>query len=189
MIVAITGCIGSGKSYICNLIETNFRYKTFSSDDFVKQAYEDEKILLKLDEAFNCVIDNKVSKEILKSRLADESIKKLNEIIHPFVKEKIMQIAKDNNEDLVFIEVPLLFETKMDSLFDYVIAISVDNENLRHKMLKNRNDKQYENMLKLEMYQLSDKEKSKKANFVINNNYNEKQNIKQLEDIINQINN
>ena len=47
MIIAITGCIGSGKSYIANLIHTQFGYEIFSSDVIANDSYNDENIKLK----------------------------------------------------------------------------------------------------------------------------------------------
>ena len=62
MIVAITGCIGSGKTYILNKIHDIYNYDVFSADTFVQMAYEDKNIQLKLDQAFNCLVNEKINK-------------------------------------------------------------------------------------------------------------------------------
>ena len=49
MIVAITGCIGSGKSYILKQINSLHNMDVFSADEFTLQAYENEIIKQKLD--------------------------------------------------------------------------------------------------------------------------------------------
>ena len=85
--------------------------------------------------------------------------------------------------NLAFIEVPLLFESNMETLFDATISIDIEDE-LRHKRLKKRNEKAYENMLKLEKQQLSNEEKAKRATYVLKSSENEDLNLKQLNDII-----
>lgn len=186
MIIAITGCIGSGKSYIASIIQNNFGYDTFSCDTFTVNAYQDELVLKQLDKAFNCLIDGKVDKSIIKSKLNDDSIKILNSIIHPYVKNQILKVKELYKDSLAFIEVPLLFETNMDLLFDKSLVISVEDE-LRHQRLKNRNPNNYNEMIKLEKYQLSNEEKVKKADYVLHSVYDELDNIRQLSNIIEKI--
>ena len=48
MIIAITGCIGSGKSYILKQINLLHNIDIFSADEFTLQAYENEAINNKL---------------------------------------------------------------------------------------------------------------------------------------------
>ena len=71
----------------------------------------------------------------------------------------------------------------METLFDATISIDIEDE-LRHKRLKKRNEKAYENMLKLEKQQLSNEEKAKRATYVLKSSENEDLNLKQLNDII-----
>lgn len=183
MLIGITGCIGSGKSYILDKIHKIYGYEVYSADDFVVDSYNDEKIKRKLDEVFNCVIDNKVDKSIIKSKLNDNNIILLNNIIHPYVKEKITSL---NNTDLVFVEVPLLFESKMDDLFDYIISISVDDK-IRHLRIKNRNRENYQNMIKLEKYQYDNDKKASLADFVIYNGKDDLNILNQIDNIISKI--
>ena len=75
MIIAITGCIGSGKSYVSNLIHQKYGYDVFSSDIIAKKAYEDENIKVKLNDAFECIVNNNVDISIIKSKLNEETIK------------------------------------------------------------------------------------------------------------------
>lgn len=187
MIIAITGCIGSGKSYILNKINSIYKIDVFSSDEFVLKAYDDENIKSKLNDVFSCVVNNKVDKTIIKSKLNNSNIDKLNEIIHPFVKKMILDVKRNYKDSIAFIEVPLLFETNMDILFDASIAIDVDDD-LRHQRLKNRNPNNYLNMLKLEKRQLSNEQKIKRATYVLKSSENDDLNLRQLNDIIYVIN-
>lgn len=186
MIIAITGCIGSGKSYITSLIQKHFGYDTFSSDIIVKSSYEDEIIKSKLHQVFNCVINNKVDKNIIKSKLNEQTINELNSIIHPYVTNEIIKIKDKYKNKIAFIEVPLLFESNMDILFDKTLVISA-NDKLRYERIKKRNPQTYQDMIKLEQFQLSNEEKVKRADFVLESSNDDNKNLKQLTNIVNLI--
>ena len=186
MIIAITGCIGSGKSFFTSKINSIYNYDVFSADTFSKMAYDDESIKLKLNKAFNCVIDNKVNKELIKNKLNDENIKLLNGIIHPFVIDKIKEVKEKYKNSIAFIEVPLLFETNIEYLFDFTISISV-NDSLRRKRLLNRNALDYKKMIELEKYQYDNDKKASLADYVINSSEDDSQNLLNLEKIIKNI--
>lgn len=186
MIIAITGCIGSGKSFYTSKINSIYNYDVFSADTFSKMAYDDESIKLKLNKAFNCVIDNKVNKELIKNKLNDENVKLLNDIIHPFVIDKIKEVKEKYKNSIAFIEVPLLFETNIEYLFDFTISISV-NDSLRRKRLLNRNALDYKKMIELEKYQYDNDKKASLADYVINSSEDDSQNLLNLEKIIKNI--
>lgn len=186
MVIAITGCIGSGKSYILHKIHEIYGYDIYSSDEIVKQSYFDETIKQKLDKHFNCLVNNQVDKSIIKSKLTDENVSVLNSIIHPYVIDKVKEIKENNKNKFIFIEVPLLYESKMEIYFDYVIAVSVD-DNLRRNRLKNRDEKAYLEMVKLEKYQLSNEEKCKNADYILHSSINDEDNLSQLDKIIKDI--
>lgn len=186
MIIAITGCIGSGKSYILNQINKLYNYDIFSADEIAKNSYEDKTIQNKLQLEFNCIINGKVDKDLLKKQLNESTIKKLNNIIHPYVRLKIEELKTKYSNKIAFIEVPLLFESKMEDLFDLSIAIYVDDK-LRHLRLKQRNIDSYNSMIKLEKYQFSNEKKASLADYVLYSSDNDLKNIEQLKTIINKI--
>lgn len=183
MIIGITGCIGSGKSYILDKIHNIYNYDIFSADKFVSMAYEDNFIKLKLDEVFHCMINEKIDKNIIKSQLNSDTIIILNKIIHPYVIDQINKVKKQYENSIAFVEVPLLFETNLQYLFDYTISISID-DNLRLKRLLNRDKNNYKNMLKLQEHQFSNDKKASLASFVLYTSDDEISNLKNLDDII-----
>lgn len=183
MIIAITGTIGSGKTYYLNKINEIYSCAIFSCDEFTLKAYEQKEIIKKLDENFSCLVNDKIDKSIIKSKLNENTIKLLNDIIHPFIIKSILNIKDKYKNDIAFIEVPLLFECNMQDMFDASICISV-NEQLRNKRLLKRNADSYSFMKSLEKYQKSSKEKEKLATYVLKTTENEKLNLERLNDIM-----
>lgn len=178
MIIGITGCIGSGKSYVLKQIE-KMGFLTYDTDQFTREAYEDDKIKQQLNQTFACLKDNQVDKEILKMRLLEneQNLEKLNAIIHPFIYQKVK--ALDKKEQIIFVEIPLLFETNFHSLCQFSIAVHMA-EKQRSVILSQRNPFH----LYLAKNQLSAQEKKQKADFVIENNFDSNSLNKQIQSIV-----
>ena len=169
MLVGITGIIGSGKTFIGNMLK-KMGYVVYDSDDFVKQAYLKNNIKDLLNKAFGCVIEGRVDKQIIKNEIIKnhQKLQQLNEIIHPDVISSILEIKRNNLNQLVFVEIPLLFECNLQTYCDYTIAVLIDKE-MQQKQLKNRDEKNYEFMKILLNEQFSQEKKASMANATIQN--------------------
>lgn len=169
MLVGITGIIGSGKTFIGNMLK-KMGYVVYDSDDFVKQAYLKNNIKVLLNKAFGCVIEDRVDKQIIKNEIIKnhQKLQQLNEIIHPDVISSILEIKRNNLNQLVFVEIPLLFECNLQIYCDYTIAVLIDEE-MQQKQLKNRDEKNYEFMKILLNEQFSQEKKASMANATIQN--------------------
>lgn len=169
MLVGITGIIGSGKTFIGNMLK-KMGYVVYDSDDFVKQAYLKNNIKVLLNKAFGCVIEDRVDKQIIKNEIIKnhQKLQQLNEIIHPDVISSILEIKRNNLNQLVFVEIPLLFECNLQIYCDYTIAVLIDEE-MQQKQLKNRDEKNYEFMKILLNEQFSQEKKASMANTTIQN--------------------
>ena len=96
-----------------------------------------------------------------------EKLRILNNITHP----EIYRITKDlieKQSGVVFVEVPLLFETNFTSLVDKIIVISAD-EKIQIKRLKKRNKITTNEAINLINKQMSLNEKARLADYVIDN--------------------
>lgn len=148
--IAITGNIASGKSEVEKILAKKF--PVFDTD---KMAHE---ILGNIDR-------KKLGDEVFRNPAKK---KELEEYIHPKIKEKIKDIFEQEYE-VVFISVPLLFETDFYKLFDKILLIACDEE-LRLKRLMKRNNytKEYA-MLRIKS-QIPQEEKIQKSDYIIYNN-------------------
>lgn len=182
MLVGITGQIASGKSYILKIIQ-QLGYQCYNADLLTLEAYNDKEVKNKLNNHFQCIENDKVNKKILKNKLTNnlDNLQLLNQIIHPYIYDKIVSL--DKKDQLIFIEIPLLFETNFYKLCKVNVCINID-ENLRNNLLYNRNKDNYKFLKILELQQFTQQQKNELADYIINNDLNESSLKKQVNNLI-----
>lgn len=103
-----------------------------------------------------------------------EELDKLNKITHPHImaemRNAMQLIASDNPASVVAVEVPLLYETHMEKLFDEVWVIWVDNDT-QIKRLMDRDGIGREDALKRIESQMPLDEKARRADVLIDNRH------------------
>lgn len=170
--IGLTGKIASGKSTVLKMFK-NKGYPIFSCDDEVTKLYSTNNFKLQLINLFGDEVlndNNTISKGYIKKIISEsiESKKKLEALVHPLIKKKIIDFfAKHKDSPLTIVEVPLMFETKFNTLFDYIIGVTCSSINqINH--LKIRGSKNTTQDLKLNNTSLFDKYKHK-CDYLINN--------------------
>lgn len=164
--VAIFGKIASGKSTVLNYFKEQ-GIPTLSSDKVVAELYQRKDVINKVNNAFG--FEGKtIDKDALRKHLANnpKDIKKINKIVHPLVKQEIQRFLKEN-KGIVAVEVPLLFESKMENLFDVIIAVDVDSKR-QAKLISERDGNKSADLKEINKVSTFDKNKNK-ADFIINN--------------------
>ena len=96
------------------------------------------------------------------------------------VKDKINEFLIENTSYYQVVEVPLLFEAKMESDFSYVIGVETTKQ---EEYLKIRNDEDPSSRLKMNSINLYDQNKDK-MDFIIKNNGNIDDLNSQIDEII-----
>ena len=144
--IAITGNIGSGKSTITKIVR-ELGFKVFDSDNEVKKALTKKDLINQISTEFKSKIPGLVKRnKIDKAKLGEfvfskpDELKKLEQIVHPKVwesKEKFFE--KNCNEPAVFFDIPLLFEKKLQSKFDFIILTRVSQKVQKKRVLKRKN--------------------------------------------------
>ena len=158
--IAIVGNIASGKSTLEKILEEK-GFKVYDTDKIAHGILEYSDEVLKEFGTNN-------RKELAKIVFSDtEKLKILESIIHPQVKDKLLNIFK-TEENIVFVSVPQLFEAGFEELFDKIIYITA-NENIRKERLIKRNSFTPEEAQRRINAQNED-DKKEKADFVIENN-------------------
>ena len=144
--IAITGNIGSGKSTITKIIR-ELGFKVFDSDKEVKKALTNKDLINQISKEFKSKIPGLIKRNTInKDKLGEfvfsnpEELKKLEQLVHPKVWESKEKFFKKNfNEQAVFLDIPLLFEKKLQSKFDFIIRTRVSEEVQKKRVLKRKN--------------------------------------------------
>ena len=170
-IIAITGSIGCGKTYISNMIK-KIGYPVFDADKEVRLFYENKDFLNFIKINFPSVfIEKKLDKKKLRNVVFNDNkeLKKLEKIIHPLLKQKLKEKVRKiyKKTDLLFIDAALIFEMGWDKYCDYVILADVDKNIQKQRVMKrdNINEKDFEKII---ANQTNNEIKKQKADFVIN---------------------
>ena len=125
-IYAVTGGIGSGKSEVLRIL-SSLGYPTLSCDEIYKNLLNESKTIEKLSVAFpSCVSGGKLDKQKLSSIVfADnEKLSLLNSLTHPLILERLFALANEESSKLVFAEIPLYFESKLEKYFSGAVVVT-----------------------------------------------------------------
>ena len=187
--IGITGGIGSGKTFVCHILE-KLGYPVFYSDQEAKKLMnENLDLIIKIKEllGYGAYLNGIINKSFIARKIFETPTlrNELNAVVHPEVYLAFENWSKSQPSNLVFNESALLFETESYKRFDKTILITADIC-LKIERIKKR-DLLDEIEIKHRMNsQLSDEIKLKLADFVIENN-EDKLLLPQLIQFINQI--
>ena len=170
--VGITGGIGSGKSYVCSILE-HLGFPVFYSDKSAKILIEtNDSIKQELIHLFGNEIykGNKLDKIRLSNLIFTDNLllEKINSIIHPNVRECFNNWASFQKSNIVFNEAAILFETDIYKTFDYTVLITAPLD-LKIERVMKRDYCKKEDVLTRMNNQWTDEQKSHLASFIISN--------------------
>lgn len=178
MKIGITGGIGSGKSFVCQIIE-KMGYNVFYSDSEAKWLMENNNILIekiKILVGKNAYLENnKINKKNISDFIFqnEDNRLKFNKLVHPFVYDHFDFWCEQHKKDeLLFNESALLFETGSYKKFDKIILITAPI-NTRIKRIKERDNLSDQEIVNKMNSQLSDDVKIKLCNYIIDNKEDE----------------
>ena len=190
MIIGITGSIACGKSTVSNYLKSK-GYIVIDADKIGHEALDDDYVKEKLVLAFGNEIleDNKISRQKLGELVFGNSsnLNVLNSIIHPEIRKKILEkIDKNNDKELIFIDVALLFEAKFDDLVDKIIVVYVDKNTQLTRLMK-RNSISKKEALSRIVSQMSPIEKAKLGDYTVNNNLDVINTYEQVDKVLSEL--
>lgn len=124
MLIAVTGGIGVGKSTIIDELK-KLGAHAIKTDEINRELLKDSTYIDELSKAFPSVVlpNGSIDKLKLKELIFnDESLRlKLNSLAHPLIINKI--IEQSNKYDILFVEIPLLYESQSIDMFDKVWVV------------------------------------------------------------------
>ena len=171
--IAITGGIGSGKSYVSALLQEQ-GIPIYNADDEAKKLMlSDEGIREDLVALLGTDVyrDGELNKAMLASYLfanSDNAVK-VNSIIHPRVKDDFRRwVESQKDVPLVGLESAILYESGFDDVVDQVVMVYAPKPVRLQRAMKRDNATEEQVRARMSA-QMDDEEKRSKADFVLMN--------------------
>jgi len=184
MIVGLTGGIGSGKSaagkYFVelgidvidadhvsrNILDENTKAKELCVKNFGERFLDQ---------------NNNIDRDLLRTEIFINKDKKdkLESIIHPIVREEIIEFINQSDSIYKIIMVPLIYETNSKDFYDKIIVIDSDESN-QVERASQRDNKSKEDIINIMNNQASREQRNSIADEIILNNLT-------LDDLKNQV--
>ncbi|WP_394157516.1 dephospho-CoA kinase [Bacillus altitudinis] len=193
LVIGLTGGIASGKSTVSQMIKEK-GIRVVDADIIAKEAVSKGSAALhQIVQTFGEEVllpNGELNRQQLGAIIFsdEEKRKKLNAIVHPEVRKEMLEQRDEgvsNNETFVVLDIPLLFESKLEGLVDRIIVVYTTPD-LQLSRLMNRNDLSEEEALNRIHSQQPLEEKCQKADRVIENTKDLAFIRKQLENILNE---
>ena len=172
-VIGLTGSIASGKSTVSNRLKS-MGYQVIDCDQINHEILKKDNIGYSLvvkafgDDILNS--DLEINRKALGNLIFsnNELKEKLNNILHPLIKDIVKKEIDGSSEKLIFLDCPLLFETDFHKLCDYTIVVYV-NLDTQIQRLMQRDGITFPDALKKIYAQMPLDEKLTLADFVVDN--------------------
>ncbi|MEH7303776.1 dephospho-CoA kinase [Neobacillus drentensis] len=177
LVIGLTGGIASGKSTVSNFFK-ELNITVIDADIEARQAVmKGESAYFKIIAEFGeevLLADGEIDRQKLGSIIFHHEEKRqlLNNIVHPEVRKRMsaqVEKAKQNGEEVVVLDIPLLFESKLTYMVDKTLLVFVDNETQLKRLIA-RNNLSVEDAEARIHSQMPLSEKIRLADALINNN-------------------
>ena len=169
--IAITGGIGSGKSVVSQILASK-GYFVLDCDQITKQLYQKQKTVEQIAQNFGgeFVCDGKVDTKKLGAYVfADKQrVQQLNSVMHPLIFEELDRQIDESGQKIVFVQIPLLFETGMQNQFDDVWLVTADEQTRIQRVIA-RDGLDVEQIKNRIKNQMDDEKKSQFVHTIIKN--------------------
>ncbi|MDW0112893.1 dephospho-CoA kinase [Sporosarcina saromensis] len=193
MIIGLTGSIATGKSTVATMLK-NKGYALVDADEIARQVVEPGRpVLSEITEVFGQEVlkaDGSLDRERLGHRIFtnEEERKKLNAIMHPAVRKEMLRQKDEwllNGARTVIMDIPLLFESKLQSFVEKVLVVSVSPSIQRARLMERNHLTEEEADARIRS-QMPIAEKEELADAVIFNNGTREETEVQLTSILQQ---
>ncbi|KEP26655.1 dephospho-CoA kinase [Bacillus zhangzhouensis] len=193
LVIGLTGGIASGKSTVSQMIKEQ-GIRVVDADVIAKEAVaKGTPALRQIVQTFGedvLLPNGELNRQQLGALIfsEEEKRKQLNAIVHPEVRKEMLKQRDEginHQETFVVLDIPLLFESQLESLVDRIIVVYTTPE-LQLSRLMSRNDLSEEEALNRIHSQQPLEEKCQKADRVIENTKDLAFMRKQLQNILNE---
>ncbi len=170
--VGLTGGIASGKSLIAEWLEAD-GYTLVYADKIGHEVLTSDETIHEIRKSFGeiCFVDGCIDRKKLGELVFSDKqkLEELNSITHPRIRRRMQEQMENCIDDRIIIEIPLLFESKLEEHFDAIILVWSD---IKHRIsrIKQRDSLSENKAVQRIESQTDDSYKIPLSDFVIANN-------------------
>ncbi|KOY34612.1 dephospho-CoA kinase [Vibrio parahaemolyticus] len=188
LVIGLTGGIASGKTTVANLFKQQFKIDIVDADIVAREVVEPGT------PGLNAIIqhfgqdithdDNTLDRAKLREKIFSNPEEKawLNALLHPIIREKMIEDLQLVTSDYALLVVPLLVENNLDSLCDRVLVVDVEPETQISRTVK-RDNVSEEQAHAILASQASRQQRLDIADDVVKNNPNDPDLLLQITDL------
>ncbi|MGR5111374.1 dephospho-CoA kinase [Vibrio jasicida] len=187
-VIGLTGGIASGKTTVANLFKQQFKIDVVDADIVAREVVEPGSTGLNaIIEHFGIDIvreDQSLDRAKLREQIFSNPDEKawLNALLHPMIREKMIEDLEQVESDYALLVVPLLIENKLDSLCDRVLVVDVEPETQIARTVK-RDNVSEDQARAILASQATQAQRLAIANDVVRNNPNDPDLLLQITDL------
>lgn len=188
LVIGLTGGIASGKTTVANLFKQQFKIDIVDADIVAREVVEPGTPGLNaIIEHFGHDIvreDQTLDRAKLREKIFSNSDEKawLNALLHPIIREKMIEDLQQVTSEYALLVVPLLVENKLDSLCDRVLVVDVEPNTQISRTMK-RDNVSEEQARAILASQASREQRLALADDVVKNNPNDPDLLLQITDL------
>lgn len=174
--IGLTGSIGTGKSTVSKLLRER-GIAVIDADLLAREIVKKgQECLNDLKNVFGnqvLTIDGELDRKKLGQIVFsdDSKLELLNSVTHPHIRRRMkaqMNELESKNNKVIVLDVPLLFEAKMEDLVDIVLVVFAKEE-IQIKRIMERDNCTQEEAMRIIKTQISQQDKISKSDYTIDN--------------------
>jgi dephospho-CoA kinase len=191
MIIGLTGSIASGKTTVSNMLREK-GFPIVDADEIARLVVEPgSNVLVDIVALFGEEVrleDGSLNRPVLGEKIFgnEQARLALNAIIHPAIRQEMLRQKAEwieKGAKTIIMDIPLLFESQLQSFVDRIIVVSVTPEIQKKRLIKRNvlSDEQANARIKSQLPMV---EKERGADAVIHNNTTLTDTSRRLEEIL-----
>ncbi|MGB5446430.1 MAG: dephospho-CoA kinase [Psychromonas sp.] len=174
LIIGLTGGIGSGKSTVSRFF-SELGVQIIDADLVARQVVEGgQPALTEIARHFgsDILVHGELNRTLLRKLIFLNEDQKiwLNNLLHPLIRDRIMQQLHSLKGDYAILEAPLLFENKLNKLTNYNLVVDID-ERLQVQRACQRDNASEESIKAIIKSQIDRQQRLQQADFIIDNSH------------------
>ena len=187
-IIGVTGSSGAGKDTLCESLENKYEAEIVDADKIAKELSKKGTMYFNsIVESFGSgIVDRqgKLNRKKLASIIYEDDKKReeLNKLTFIYVVDEIKKRINKIKKKIIVVNAPLLFESNLDQVCDFVIAVIAEKNIQIERIMKRDNIKESEAEKRLNMQNTNDYY-IENSDYVIHNKGDIKDIEKQIKDL------